>query len=140
VGTRRWPVLTSQPIFHLPETPHGHFLSSACGHNKDVFYRRVELTRRGHNFNCAAGAVGSFYLGRRPHPNGFFAASDCLENGSSESETGVVLRRSCPRRPPAVLPWRSCREQKLLALPLTFSEINDMILAGPSPRRRGFPR
>jgi hypothetical protein len=64
-----------------------HFLSSACGHNKDVFCRRVELTRRGHNFNCAAGAVGSFYLGRRPHRNGFFAASDCLKNGSSESET-----------------------------------------------------
>jgi hypothetical protein len=91
-GTWRWPVLTwRRPIFSPAENPHGHFLSSACGHNKDVFYCRVELTRRGHNFNCAAGAVGSFYLGRRPHPNGFFAASTCLENGGSESETGVVL-------------------------------------------------
>ena len=103
IGQHRKPGLAR---FNLPsadfssaENPHGHFLSSACGHNKDVFYRRVELTRRGHNFNCAAGAVGSFYLGRRPHPNGFFAASDCLENGSSESETGVVLRRSRPHRP-----------------------------------------
>jgi hypothetical protein len=99
-GTWRSPVLTLPSAdFSSAENPHVHFLSSACGHNKDVFYCRVELTRRGHNFNCAAGAAGSFYLGRRPHPNGFFAASDCLENGSSESETGVVLRRSRPHRP-----------------------------------------
>jgi len=71
--TWRWPVLTCPSAdFSSAGNPHGHFLSSACGHNKDVFYRRVELTRRGHNFNCAAGAVGSFYFGRRPHPNGFF--------------------------------------------------------------------
>jgi hypothetical protein len=47
-----------------------HFLSSACGDNEDVSYRRVELTREGHNFNCAAGVVGQFYHGRRPHPYG----------------------------------------------------------------------
>jgi len=32
--------------------------------------RRVELTRQGHNFNYAAGVVGLFDLGRRPHPYG----------------------------------------------------------------------
>src|ERR1700692_2375095 len=76
------PFNLSSADFSSAGNPQGHFLSSACGHNKDVFYRRVELTRRGHNFNCAAGAVGSFYLGRRPPPKGFFAASHSPENGS----------------------------------------------------------
>ena len=124
-GTWRWPVLTCRrPIFSPAENPYGHFLSSACGHNKDVFYRRVELTRRGHNFNCAAGAVGSFYLGRRPHPSGFFAASNCLENGGSQSETGVVLRRSRPHRsrphrPNLARRFDSSRDAALAILPGT---------------------
>jgi hypothetical protein len=37
-----------------------HFLSSACGRNRALADRRAELTRPGHNFNCAAGVVGLF--------------------------------------------------------------------------------
>lgn len=46
--------------FFMDINPDRHFLSSACGHNRDVSCRRAELTRKGHNFNCAAGAVGLF--------------------------------------------------------------------------------
>jgi hypothetical protein len=74
-----------------------HFLSSACGHNKDVSCRRAELTREGHNFNCAAGAVGSFYLGRRSHPNFNLAARVPASQFCGEIVNCAASRQQLPR-------------------------------------------